>query len=339
MADKTVTDVAKAFGAMGGKARARKLSAEERSASARKAAAARWNGVPGSEPAAGPVPDRAVGPRPPAKVVAVANQKGGVGKTTTSVNLSAALAAEGCRVMLLDADPQANATIHMGVNPFALEQNQATLYHVLHEGRGGQGGGRPAALADIVVAVGTPAFDLVPACISLSAAETELTAQPLGALALKEKLAAARDQYDAIIIDCPPHLGMMTINALSAADYVLIPVETEPFAAMGISYLLDTVTTIQRRGNPSLSLLGLLPTKFKGRLNQDKSTLADLEAQLGPAIRVFAPITSATIYPQSQAAGRATVEVAGANPSVAAYRTLARELLPVLTGREVSHGA
>ncbi|WP_245986910.1 ParA family protein [Azospirillum thermophilum] len=257
-----------------------------------------------------------------AQVVAVANQKGGVGKTTTAVNVAYALAKRGERVLLIDADPQASATIFLGQDPRQLEGRKATLYYALL---------KDVPLSSIVL---PGEFGLVPSSIMLAAADTELMAEPFASSVLREKIADLRSDYDHIIIDCPPNLSLLTVNALSAADQVIIPVKTEFLDIMGIPLLLDTVEKIRRRGNPDLTVLGILPTMFNARYTQDNETLRELRESLGGKTRIFAPINRSTGYGQSAAAGRPTLEVLPDTPGVQGYVDLARELAEEVT----SHG-
>ncbi|MBY0432435.1 MAG: AAA family ATPase [Rhodospirillales bacterium] len=252
-----------------------------------------------------------------ALTIALANQKGGVGKTTSAVNLASALALLGQRVLLIDSDPQASATIYLGFNPRELEERQATLYYALLRGR---------RLEDLVVPVGR--FALVPSSITLASADTELIGEPFSSAVLREKVQeTVTGQFDFILIDCPPTLSLLTVNALSAADRVLIPVKTEFLDIMGIPLLLDTIEKIRRRGNPDLTVMGVLPTMYNARFTQDRETLEELRTKLGGRTRVYEPINRSTGYGQSAAAGRPTVEVLPATPGVQFYRDIAKELV------------
>ena len=278
------------------------------------------------------VPQTATGPKLRRAVVAVANQKGGVGKTTTAVNLSYALSTLGLKVMLLDSDPQGNATVHMGLDPGEIETHRKGLYNVV---RGG------ASFDSILQPVCGGAVMLAPSSIGLAAAETELVAEPDNSLVLKEKLAEVRNRYDVIVIDCPPNLGLLTINALAASDLVLIPVQTEVFAGLGVPLLLETIAKIRRRSNPSLNIFGILPTMFSSRLTQDQASLREIQEHYEGRTRVLSAVPRATLFAQASGAGRPAIEADPNSNSVQAYGELARELAAHLqtaeTAQETRH--
>ncbi len=290
----------------------------------------------GAPPAAtsSPSPARpAAASRPPAArrrraVLAVANQKGGVGKTTTAVNLSYALSTLGLSVLLIDSDPQGNATVHLGLDPGEIETSRKGLYSVL---RGG------AALDDILQPVCNGALMLAPSSIGLAAAETELVAEPDNSLVLKEKLGEVRGRYDVVVIDCPPNLGLLTINALAASDLVLIPVQTEVFAGLGVPLLLETIAKIRRRSNPSLNIFGILPTMFSSRLTQDQASLREIQAHYEGRTRVLSAVPRATLFAQASGAGRPAIEADPNSGSVQAYAELARELDAHLQTADAAH--
>jgi chromosome partitioning protein len=243
------------------------------------------------------------------------NQKGGVGKTTSTINLGAALAEAGRRVLLVDFDPQGALSVGLGVNPLALE---TTVYNLLMDA--------DVSLADVLLQTDVPGLDLLPANIDLSAAEVQLVNEVAREQTLKRVLAPVVPDYDVVLVDCQPSLGLLTVNALTAADGVIIPLECEYFALRGVALLISTIEKVRERLNPDLVVEGILATMYDPRTVHAREVLARVVEAFGD--RVFHTVVHRTVrFPETTVAGEPITTYASSSNGAAAYRDLARELL------------
>jgi chromosome partitioning protein len=248
------------------------------------------------------------------KVIAITNQKGGVGKTTTSVNLSAALAMHNRKVLLLDIDPQGNATSGIGISKADV---QTDIYDVLVN---------DAPIENAVYNVNVEGLQVVPATIQLAGAEIELVSVVSRERRLKKALTEIREQYDYIIIDCPPSLGLLTINALTAADSVLIPIQCEYYALEGLSQLINTIRLVQKHLNVNLEIEGVLLTMFDARTNLGTQVIEEVKKYFQD--KVYTTIITRNVrLSEAPSYGQSILEYDGKSKGAEAYTELAKEVM------------
>jgi chromosome partitioning protein len=251
----------------------------------------------------------------PAKVVAMCNQKGGVGKTTSTINLGAALAEYGRRVLLVDMDPQGALSAGLGVPHYELDQ---TIYNLLVESR--------VSIDDVLIHTRVKHMDLIPSNIDLSAAEIQLVNEVGREQTLARALHPVLDRYDYVLIDCQPSLGLLTINGLACADGVVIPTECEFFSLRGLALLTDTVDKVRDRLNPKLEISGILLTRYDPRTVNSREVMARVVERFGDL--VFDTVITRTVrFPETSVAGEPITTWAPKSGGAMAYRALAREFI------------
>jgi chromosome partitioning protein len=275
--------------------------------------------IPGMGPTGRPMPVFPI-PAPltshgPARIIAMCNQKGGVGKTTTTINLGAALAEYGRKVLLVDFDPQGALSVGLGINAHELE---ITIYQLLMN--------RDVDIHTVIQRTGVPGLDLLPANIDLSAAEVQLVGEVAREMVLARVLRPVLDEYDVIMVDCQPSLGLLAVNALTAAHGVLIPLECEFFALRGVALLVETIEKVQDRLNPRLEIDGILATMYDSRTLHSREVVARVVEAFGD--NVFHTVISRTVkFPDATVAAEPITTYAATHPGAEAYRSLARELI------------
>src|SRR5829696_1467936 len=252
-------------------------------------------------------------PKRKAVIIALANQKGGVAKTTSVASLGAAFAEQGRRVLLVDLDPQACLTFSLGVDPDTVE---SSVHDVLVGG---------AAVTDVVVGC-EEGVDLVPSTIDLAGAEAVLLSRPAREYVLQGALDAVRPDYDVILLDCSPSLGVLTLNALTAASGLVIPMPCEMLSHRGVGQLLDTVRDVKRILNKKLRVLGILPTLFDGRSNHAQAVLADVGERYSLPV-LSPPIPKTVRFAEAPAVGRSILSTSKSSKGAVAYREVATALL------------
>jgi chromosome partitioning protein len=250
-----------------------------------------------------------------ARVISMCNQKGGVGKTTTTINLGASLAEFGRNVLLVDFDPQGSLSVGLGLNPHEMD---LTIYNLLMD--------RETTLDEVVVPSGIEGMDLLPSNIDLSAAEVQLVHEVAREQTLQRVLAPALEKYDVILIDCQPSLGLLTVNALTASDGVIVPLECEYFALRGVALLKTTIDKVRERLNPKLEIDGVLGTMFDGRTLHSREVMERLVSAWGE--KVFHTVIRRTVkFSDATVAGEPITSYASSSTGADAYRQLAKEVL------------
>jgi chromosome partitioning protein len=249
-----------------------------------------------------------------ARVICIANQKGGVGKTTTSVNLSSALAARGKRVLLLDLDPQGNASSGLGLKKY--EYQDANIYHVLIGER---------SLTEVIRTTGSPLLQVAPANPDLVGAEIELVDTPKREFRLKDALQPLLPQYDYVLIDCPPSLGLLTLNALAAANTFIVPLQCEYYALEGLSQLLNTAGLVKKSINPELRIEGIVLTMFDTRNNLSHQVVQEIQTHFGD--KVFKAVIPRNVrLSEAPSHGQAIIDYDPKSIGAIKYTELASEL-------------
>ena len=251
----------------------------------------------------------------PARVISMCNQKGGVGKTTSTISLGAALAEYGRKVLLIDFDPQGALSAGTGINPHTLDR---TVYNVLIE--------RGVDIRDVVLPTGIDRLDVVPANIDLSAAEVQLVGEVAREQVLSRALRPVLDDYDVVLIDCQPSLGLLTVNALTASHGVLIPLECEYFAMRGVAMLTETIQKVTDRLNPALNIDGILATMVDSRTLHSREVIDRLVDAFGETV-LHTVIGRTVKFPEATVVAQPITRYASGHAGAEAYRQLARELV------------
>ena len=253
-----------------------------------------------------------------ARVISVVNQKGGVGKTTTAINLGAALAETGRRVLLIDFDSQASMTTGLGIKGAALREQYGSIWYLLNDSE--------AKLEDFILKSTVPGLDFIRGHEDLAAAEAAFVSEIAKEHKLRKLLAPILDRYDVVLIDCSPSLGTLTVNALTASNGVIIPMECEYFAVLGLSLVKKTIQKIQENTNPELKIYGILATMFEKKTGHSREVLELIDKEFPD--EVFDTIISRTVrFSESTVAGQPVTVYASSSTGSAAYRRLARELI------------
>lgn len=257
-------------------------------------------------------------------IVAIINLKGGVGKTTTAINLAGVLSEIGKKILVVDIDPQASASLGLGCNIFDLKTSIRDI--VIDD----------MPIADVLVKM-RPNIDLIPSSMQLAFAETKLYERYKREDRLKIALAEVQDSYDFILIDCPPNMGLFVINGISAARHVLIPMATDFFSMVGVRLLLEFLVKIKKDVNPRLSVLGILPTRYDGRTTHAKDVLAQTRSTIGLKFKVFDTMIRETVRIKEQPiSGQTITEYSSDNTGSQDYRAFAKEFLDEIERQKLS---
>jgi len=251
------------------------------------------------------------------KIISFSNQKGGVGKTTSTINIAAAMVADGHRVLAIDLDPQGSLTLASGENPVDLAKNGKTITSVLVDEK---------PIRDVIMETNAlPA--LVPSSLDLAKAEVKLNSEMVPAAVLKRRIAPVKEEYDFILIDCPPTMGVAALNGLGAADGVLIPVKTDYLSIHGVEDLLGTIYSIREQVNPVLEVIGCIPTMHMSNNKVDRASLEFLKNMLADITTVFEPVPHSTEFQRSHMEGRAAVGRGGSRSRAQAYINIAKKVV------------
>jgi chromosome partitioning protein len=271
-------------------------------------------GLTGRQPRTIPIPQPKTS-HGPAKVIAMCNQKGGVGKTTSTINLGASLAEYGRRVLMVDLDPQGALSAGLGVPHYELDH---TVHNLLVEPR--------VSIDEVLISTRVKNLDLVPSNIDLSAAEIQLVNEVGREQSLARAIFPVLDRYDYVLIDCQPSLGLLTVNGLACSDVVIIPTECEFFSLRGLALLTDTVEKVHDRLNPRLSIGGILITRYDPRTVNSREVMARVLERFGDL--VFDTVITRTVrFPETSVAGEPITSWAPKSVGAEAYRSLAREVI------------
>jgi chromosome partitioning protein len=251
-------------------------------------------------------------------VLAVTNLKGGVAKTTTACNVGWGMVDAGLTCLIVDLDMQANATSDLGFDIAQVQENGLSMASVLR----GQND-----LDDILLQYSDTNLWIAPSAKALTDVERQLSTEIGGEKRLSQKLSAVRERFDVIIFDCGPNLNLLTINALSMADFLIIPVQTEYLAAHGTLSLLDTVSQVRDNYNPGLTILPILPTMFSERNSQEQATLGELRQLVSDIVPIFDPVPRATVFSKASASGHPALRASGRSKAVGTYRNYVKMIL------------